>query len=467
MTQEKLKELLDSGEGFAIEYKECANGLNDSVFETVCSFSNRYGGHILLGVTEEEQDGRKIGRVIGVNQSLVQDIKKNFINVLNNPNKINPSLYLNLEEIQYEGMIVLWVYIPVSSQVEFCGKEIYDRNGDADQAITKSVDLVSNLYNRKSDTYRERKLFPYVTEEHLRMDLLLEVRQMALNRDKNHPWKTMNDRELFRSAGLYEEDFVTGQKGFNLAAVLLFGKTEVIQSCVPGYRTDAIYRNQNMDRYDDRLIVETNLIEAYDLLMEFIAKHTDDRFFLIDNVNTSVRNIISREVVSNILVHREFGSAFPAKLIIEKDRIYTENWNRSLRPGKIEPQTFTPYPKNPILAKFFMNIGRADTLGSGVRNLYKYTKIYSGGEPELKEGDVFQITIPLKVQNQGRFNKHHLTERQELILNMIGENPKIQIEDMMRSLGASRRTVLREVQEIKKQVIVSYDKKTSCWTISE
>lgn len=63
---------------------------------------------------------------------------------------------------------------------------------------------------------------------------------------------------------------------------------------------------------------------------------------------------------------------------------------------------------------------------------------------------MFQITIPLKVQNQGGFNKHHLTERQEMILNMIGENPRIQIEEIMRSLGASRRTVLREVQEIKK-----------------
>lgn len=419
MTQEKLKELLDSGEGFTIEYKECVNGLNDSVFETVCSFSNRYGGHILLGVTEEEHDGRKTGRVIGVNPNSVQNIKKNFITVLNNPNKINPSLYLNLEEIQYEGMIVLWVYIPASSQVEFC------------------------------------------------MDLLPVVRQMALNRDKNHPWKSMNDMELFRSSGLYEEDFVTGQKGFNLAAVLLFGKAEVIQSCAPGYRTDAIYRNQNMDRYDDRLIVESNLIKAYDLLMEFVAKHTDDRFFLIDNVNTSVRNIISREVISNILVHREFGSAFPAKLIIEKDRIYSENWNRSLRPGKIEPQTFTPYPKNPILAKFFMNIGRADTLGSGVRNLYKYTKIYSGGEPELKEGDVFQITIPLIAQSQGEFNKYHVTERQGLVLNMIRENPAIQIEDIMKKLDASRRTVLREIQEIKKQIPVSYDKKTRRWTISE
>ena len=73
----------------------------------------------------------------------------------------------------------------------------------------------------------------------------------------------------------------------------------------------------------------------------------------------------------------------------------TENWNRSSRHGRLDPKTFTPDPKNPILARFFRNIGRADKLGSGVRNLYKYTKIYSGGEPELIEGDVFKTIIPL------------------------------------------------------------------------
>lgn len=104
--------------------------------------------------------------------------------------------------------------------------------------------------------------------------------------------------------------------------------------------------------------------------MQFISKHTDDRFFLIDNVNISVRSAIAREIVSNILVHRDFGSAFPAKLIIEKDKIYTENWNRTQRIGRLELEDFTPYPRNPILAKFFINIGYADGLGSDVRNLY-------------------------------------------------------------------------------------------------
>ncbi|GHU16210.1 hypothetical protein FACS1894163_05120 [Spirochaetia bacterium] len=142
-------------------------------------------------------------------------------------------------------------------------------------------------------------------------------------------------------------------------------------------------------------MVETNLIEAYDLLMEFIAKHTMDKFFLMGDQRVSVRSWIAREVVSNILVHREYTSTFPAKIVIENERMYAENWNRSYAQGRIDPDNFTPRPKNPLLARFFVNIGRADQLGSGVRNLYKYTQIYSGSDPELIEGDVFRTIIPL------------------------------------------------------------------------
>ena len=63
--------------------------------------------------------------------------------------------------------------------------------------------------------------------------------------------------EIMISAGLYEKNLVTGEKGYNLAAIMLFGKDEVIRSCVSGYVTDAIYRVENVNRYDDRLQVST------------------------------------------------------------------------------------------------------------------------------------------------------------------------------------------------------------------
>ena len=45
----------------------------------------------------------------------------------------------------------------------------------------------------------------------------------------------------------------------------------------------------------------------------------------------------------------------------------------------------------------FDSIGYADELGSGMRNSYKYTLMYSGAEPEFIERDIFKIIIPLSV----------------------------------------------------------------------
>lgn len=101
------------------------------------------------------------------------------------------------------------------------------------------------------------------------------------------------------------------------------------------------------------------------------------------------------EMIANTLIHREFTSSYTAKFVIEKDRMYTENANRSSGDGIITPDNMEPNPKNPIIASFFRNIGWSDRLGSGVRNIFKYSKYYSGEELEFVEGDVFRIIVPL------------------------------------------------------------------------
>ena len=113
-------------------------------------------------------------------------------------------------------------------------------------------------------------------------------------RGNNHPWLSMNDEEMLRSAGLILMDHESRREGITLAAILLFGKDISIMSALPQHKTDAIFRVENKDRYDDR------------------------------------------------------------------------------------------------------EIGLADELGSGMRNTYKYTKLYSGKNPAFEEGDIFKTIIPLK-----------------------------------------------------------------------
>ena len=125
-------------------------------------------------------------------------------------------------------------------------------------------------------------------------------------------------------------------------------------------------------RYDDRLVVKTNLLEAYDLLVGFCEKWLPDSFALEGMQRVSARDVIVRELVSNALIHRKFISPYIAKLVIDEEGIRTKNASRSLYSGPLTPDNLDPTPKNPIIANFFSQIGRAEELGSGTRNIFKY-----------------------------------------------------------------------------------------------
>lgn len=390
-TLSKIINILQSGESISVEFKQSQVNLNKDVFDTVCSFLNRHGGDIVLGVDDD-------GSVIGINPDKIDKIKKEFVTQMNNPNKINPPFYLSIDEVNIESKKVLHIYVPESSQVHRCSNKIFDRNEDGDIDITNNTNLVSQLYARKQRNYTENRIYKAITIDDLRIDIIKRIRKLASNQKVNHPWQDMDDMELLRSAGLYLKDYQTGEEGFTLAAVLLLGKDEVITSVLPHYRTDAILRVDDKDRYDDRDDIRTNLIESYDRLMGFIEKHLKDKFYLEKDQRISLRNHIFREVISNILIHREYTNPFPAKLIIEEDKVITENSNKPHRYGYINPENFSPFPKNPIIAKVFKEIGWVDELGSGVRNIYKYSKLYSGNQPKLVEEDIFKIFIPVMPQ---------------------------------------------------------------------
>lgn len=384
-----IRSILEIGENIAVEFKRCGNGIESDTYETVCSFSNRFGGDIFLGVLND-------GTVLGVAKNAASDMVRNFIKVVSNPALFSPTVYLVPEKIEYdENRTIIHIHIPPSAEVHSYKKIIYDRVDDADVKVT-ATGAIAQMYIRKQNIFTEKKIYPYAKQEDLRLDLLPKIRIMAQNHaGGTHPWTSMDDTEMLKSAGLYGRDIATGEEGYNLAAIVLLGKDDVILSAVPAYVTDALVRKVNMDRYDDREVIKTNLIESYDRLMDFGKKHLPDKFFLEDDVNKSLRNIILREMISNVLMHREFTNSYTAKFVIEKERMYVENANRAASDKYITEDNLEPIPKNPIIASFFRNIGYADQLGSGVRNLFKYSKYYSGKMPEFIEGDIFRIIVPL------------------------------------------------------------------------
>ena len=387
MTDSELLTLIHNGENIRVEFKKSTNDITKDVYDTICSFSNRDGGTILLGVKDN-------GTIIGVAPDAVDRMKKDFVTTINNGQKISPPLYLQPEAHVIDGKIVLVIQVPVSIQVCRHHGRIFDRSHEADIDITDRSDMVYQLYARKSGSYFINKVTRFQLDD-LRPDLIERARAMTASRTANHPWKAMTDEELLRSAGLILKDEEKQVEGITLAAILLFGKDTTIMSVLPQHKTDAIFRVENLDRYDDRDVIITNLLETYDRLIEFGQKHLSDPFVQEGIHSVSARDRILREIVSNSLAHREYSSGYIAKFVIEREQLYTENANRSHGHGALQLSSFEPYAKNPPISKVFREIGLADELGSGMRNTYKYTKLYSGGTPEFIEGDVFRTVIPL------------------------------------------------------------------------
>ncbi len=76
--------MLAIGENVAVEFKRCGNGMESDVYETVCSFLNRFDGDIFMGVTDD-------GNVRGVAPMAASGMVKNFISVISNANAFSPT----------------------------------------------------------------------------------------------------------------------------------------------------------------------------------------------------------------------------------------------------------------------------------------------------------------------------------------------------------------------------------------
>ena len=106
-----LQSVLAIGETVAVEFKRCGNGIESDTYETVCSFLNRFGGDIFMGVLDD-------GTVLGIPEKAAPDMVKNFIKVVSNPVVFSPTIYLVPEIIKYdEKRTIIHVYIPPSAEV--------------------------------------------------------------------------------------------------------------------------------------------------------------------------------------------------------------------------------------------------------------------------------------------------------------------------------------------------------------
>ncbi len=402
MELEVIKQIIKRGEGLHTEFKKASNSVPSDAYETIVSFSNTEGGTLILGIEDN-------GTVSGVDTTKKNKILKDLVSAINSVDNINPPLYIQPTPIEIDGNWVIVMQIPVSSQVHDHKGNIYIREYESDIDITKNQKQVGDLYLSKSNVFTESQIIPNLSLEDFDNNTFDKARNLIRSNKSDHPWLLLDDLSMLKEAILWRKDFNTGKEGFTLAAALIFGKKTTIQSIVSAYKVEAILRKENLDRWDDRITLRKNLIDTYIELKEFVNKHLPEKFYIEEGQRVDLRDKIFREVIGNVIVHREYSSALATEIIIDKFQFTATNPNKPHYSGPIDLESFNPFAKNPNIRKFFTALGWTDEIGSGIRNTKKYLPLYvPGAQPVFIEGNVFKTIIPLQYVVLGKYTRQWL-----------------------------------------------------------
>ena len=148
MTPEELKLILSKPEGTQVEFKKSQTDLARSVYESICAFLNRRGGHVVLGADNN-----------GINPDSVQKQLDQLAKDMNNPQLFKPTYYLDFEPLDIDGKKVIYFYVPESNQAHSYKGTYYDRNQDGDFEL-RSTEQIANLFIRKSKMKTEDRVYP-------------------------------------------------------------------------------------------------------------------------------------------------------------------------------------------------------------------------------------------------------------------------------------------------------------------
>ncbi len=113
---------------------------------------------------------------------------------------------------------------------------------------------------------------------------------------------------------------------------------------------------------------------------------------------------------------------------------------------------------NPLIASVFYKAGLIENWGRGTINIINYCADYGIPEPKFKfDMSVFGVILN-NVTDKNRFNE---------ILQSIKSNNKITSNQLAKKFGVSKRTVLRDIEKLKKLNLIDRvgNEKTGYWEI--
>ena len=378
MTQDELIELLNAHEWRDVEFKEAQRAVPRNVYKTVSAFANTEGGHLVFGVKKSGQDMEVVG-VLDVDR-----VQNEFLTTLRQPDKISVVVDVWEELHRYDDSDLLIFYVPEAHRSH---KPIF-LNGDIRRSFVRSGG--SDI--RCSDNERNRFLMDAAAERYdgqsvdLDLDTALDLESIKWYRDtyegrqENRSYATLSDADFLNEMGLLVEQH--DQVSPSRAAILLFGTNAAFRQLLPRPVVDcqrfalARERADAGERWNDRLVLDENLIRTWQSLVDWYQRFAETPFRVdptsLRRDDTPPDYRAFRESMVNLLIHQDY-SDHSRKGSIRHHTDQIVFWNPGdafatdadlLEPGEKEV-------RNPRIVTAFRRIGLSESAGWGLRDVFR------------------------------------------------------------------------------------------------
>lgn len=378
MTKEELIKVIKSPEWTGIEFKQCRKGVSDDAYKTVSAFANTSGGYLVFGIKESANKAER--EIVGVED--VDKVQNDFLSCLRNGGKLSRVITSDAELHEIDGKHVLVFYIPESDRKDkpvYLGKRIdqaYIRRGGGDELCTESE--LRAFIRDASDMPFDRRSEHGIDPSNFINPSTLKWYRTLLDKNPTSKYAHLSDLDFLLEMGLLIEE--KGKVTPTKAAVLLFGQDRFVRQIlsrpvVDYQRIDQMEDNWDADkRWHDRLVIESNLFEAWRVLIDKYSLIADIPFSLdqatLQRKDDTLEFRSFREAAVNLLIHQDYGDATrKAEIKIFKDK--TVFWNPGSAYSSIEVLLESRHHpiRNPLIVRIFRQIGLCEEAGTGIRTI--------------------------------------------------------------------------------------------------
>ena len=224
------------------------------------------------------------------------------------------------------------------------------------------------------------------------------LRRMRSNMEFLHEWGFVKERE-------------DGRLAPTRAAVLVLGRGRYVRQVLARPVVDCQMVNTTFDMWDrdllwdDRIVVEQNLVQAWLALSERFLRRAE-RPFRIDpatmrRIDEPPDYVAFREATINLLLHQDYDhQSRQASIRLFRDRMEFRNPGDGLSTGDelLEPGAIEL--RNPEIFAAFRRVGLSEQAGTGIRSIFRNWQAQGYAPPAIdndKAGKSFRLRLRREV----------------------------------------------------------------------